>query len=49
MSPELSAWVFFAAIVAVTSALLGGVYLLVRHAPVPEEKEPKKIVVSNMK
>ena len=48
ISPQLGALLFSAAIIAVTSALLGGLYLLLRHEPMPENKEPKKIVMSNM-
>ena len=41
--------VFLVVIIAVTSSLLGGLYLLLRHEPIPEKKEPKNIVMSNMK
>lgn len=40
---------FLAAIIAAASALLGGLYLLLRNEPMPEKKAPKKIVMSNMK
>jgi hypothetical protein len=49
ISPELGALLFLAAIIAVTSVLLGGLYLLLRNEPIPEKKAPKKIVMSNMK
>ena len=31
------------------SALLGGIYLLLRHEPISEKKAPKKNVMSNVK
>jgi hypothetical protein len=44
MSPELGALVFLVAMIALACALLGGLYLMLRHVPVPEEKPPKKVV-----
>jgi hypothetical protein len=41
--------VFAAAIIAAASAVLGGLYLLLRREPIPDEKASKKIVVSNLK
>jgi hypothetical protein len=49
ISPGLGVLLFLIAIIAITSALLGGLYLLFRHEPMPEQKAPKKIVMSNMK
>lgn len=49
ISPGLGALLFLAAIIAAASALLGGLYLLLRNEPMPEKKAPKKIVMSNMK
>jgi hypothetical protein len=49
MSPELGALLFFLAMIALASALLGGIYLQLRDEPVPEKKSSKKIVMSNLK
>jgi hypothetical protein len=49
MSPNLIPLVFTAAIIAAASAVLGGLYLLLRCEPVPDKKASKKIVVSNLK
>jgi hypothetical protein len=49
MSPELGALLYFLAMIALASALLGGLYLLLRNEPVPEKKSSKKIIMSNMK
>jgi hypothetical protein len=49
ISPELAALLFLIAIITVTGALLGGLYLLLRHEPMPVKTAPKKIVMSNMK
>jgi hypothetical protein len=49
MSLELGALLYFAAMIALASGLLGGVYLLLRNEPTPEKKEPKKVVMSNVK
>jgi hypothetical protein len=40
---------YSAAITAAASAVLGGLYLLLRREPVPDKKASKKIVVSNLK
>jgi hypothetical protein len=47
MSPELGALLFIVGMIALASALLGGVYLLLRDDPMPEKKPAKKIVMSN--
>jgi hypothetical protein len=49
MSPELGALLYLAAMIALAIALLGGLYLLLRNEAVPEEKAPKKVVMSNIK
>jgi hypothetical protein len=49
MSLELSALLYFAAMIALASGLLGGIYLLLRNEPTPEKKVAKKIVISNLK
>jgi hypothetical protein len=49
MSPELGALLFLVGIIALASALLGGIYLLLRNEPMPDKKAGKKIVMSNMK
>ena len=40
---------FLSGIVALACVLLGGIYFLIRHEPLPTDKPPKKIVVSNLK
>jgi hypothetical protein len=49
MSPDLSPLVFMAAMIALASTLLGGLYLLFRDEPTPDKKAPKRIIVSNVK
>jgi hypothetical protein len=49
MSLHLIPLVFPAAIIAAASAVLGGLYLLLRREPIPDKKASKKIVVSNLK
>jgi hypothetical protein len=49
MSPKLGAILYFAAMIALASALLGGIYLLLRNEAIPEKKAPKKNVMSNVK
>jgi hypothetical protein len=49
MSPELGALLFSAGMIALASALLSGLYLLLRHEPMPEKKTAKKIVMSNVR
>lgn len=49
ISPELAASLFLVAMIVLASGLVGGVYLLLRHEPTPEETSPKKIVMSNVK
>ena len=49
MSPDLSPAVFIAAMAALGCTLWGGLYLLFRHEATPDEKAPKKIMVSNVK
>jgi hypothetical protein len=41
--------VFIAAMIGLASALLGGLYLLLRREPIPDKKTSKKIIVSNVK
>jgi hypothetical protein len=40
---------FLAAIILIASAVLGGLYLLCRHAQPPEEKQAKRVIVSDLK
>jgi hypothetical protein len=49
MSPDLSPLFFIGAVIALAGALLGGLYRVFRHEPVPDKKSPKKIIVSNVK
>jgi hypothetical protein len=49
MSPELGALLYLAAVIALASALVGGIYLLLRNETIPEEKTPKKNVMSNVR
>jgi hypothetical protein len=49
MSPSLIPLVFIAAVTALASAVLGGLYLLLRREPIPDKKASKKIVVSNVR
>ena len=51
MSPAVFLALFLAGIVALVCALLGGLYLLIRHEPMPSnnKKPPKKVPVSNLK
>jgi hypothetical protein len=46
---SLSALAFLAAIIAVGCTLLGGLYVLIRDEPTPDNKAPKKIMVSNVR
>ena len=45
MSPNVNPLVFIAVMIALASALLGGLYLLLRREPMPDKKTSKKIVV----
>jgi hypothetical protein len=49
MSPDLSPLVFIGAMIALACALLGSLYLLIRHEPTPDKRGAKKIIVSNLK
>jgi hypothetical protein len=49
MSPGVMSLVFVAAMIALASALLGGLYLLLRREPMPDKKTLKKIIVSNVR
>jgi hypothetical protein len=49
MSAGIMALVFIAAMIALASALLGSLYLLLRREPMPDKKTPKKIIVSNVR
>jgi hypothetical protein len=49
MSPEVGLALFLAGIVALGCTLLGGLYFLIRHEPIPTKEPPKKIAVSNLK
>jgi hypothetical protein len=49
MSPELGALVFLVGMIALGVVLLGGIYLLLLHDPMPEQKTAKKIVMSNVR
>jgi hypothetical protein len=49
MSLHLIPLVFIAAIIALASAVLGGLYLLLRRELIPDKKASKKIVVSNVR
>jgi hypothetical protein len=49
ISPEFGALLFLAAIVALTSALVGSLYLLLQNEPMPDKKATKKVIMSNMK
>jgi hypothetical protein len=51
MNPEVGLVLFLAGIAALSCALLGGLYLLIRHEPMPSNnnKPPKKVPVSNLK
>jgi hypothetical protein len=49
MSPELGALLFLVGMIALASALLSGLYLLLRNEPMPEKKSPRKVVMSNVR
>jgi hypothetical protein len=51
MNPEVGLVLFLAGIAALGCVLLGGLYLLIRHEPMPSSSNqpPKKVPVSNLK